>query len=333
MRLGGSAAEGSVTYPDGQSMPLTAEMFQRPSRVSISAGQQTGSQIEIYELTNVHLALPEGREGKIRYTLDGTAPTADSPVFDGTLSLDRSTVVTAAAFLPDGSSTARSQTSLRKVEIPEDQLIASVRFDAWDGKPGATTLDAASTVWISPGSTLVTDGKVKAVAVHRTDQVSVAKAPVDVNVSRPPSLAGLKLSGLRMRDNALTAGVWLKSDTADGKVFGKDGYTAFGKTYRTASAALNKGKVQARPGPLSGGMVKPGTWVHVVLTADANESRLYLNGQEVAKGDGSPSLVTDALDFFADHPGLIGEIRLYDRILKPTEVARWHERTKTHYSP
>lgn len=332
LRLGGSAADGSVTYPDGQTMPITAEMFQRPSRVAISAGQGTGSLIEIYGPTNIELALPDGREGTIRFTLDGTPPTASSPVFEGTLPLDRSAVVTAAAFLPDGSSTGQNQVTIRKVEIPEDQLIASVRFEGWDGKPGATTLGQAASVWISPGSTLVADGKLKALAVHRNEKPSAAKAPVDVNVSRPPSLAGLKISGLHMRDNALTAGVWLKSDSADGRIFGKEGYSAFGKSYRTASATLAKGKVQGRPGPLAGGAVKPGAWVHVVLTADANESRLYVDGQEVAKGDGSQTLATDALDFFAEHPGLIGEIRLYDRTLKPAEVARWHGATKALYS-
>ncbi len=333
LRLGGSSAEGSVTFPDGQTMPIMAEMFQRPSRVAISAGQASGSLIEIYEPTGINLTLPEGRAGTIRYTLDGTQPTADSPRFDGNLQLDRSAIVTAAAFLPDGSSTGQNRATFRKVEIPEDQLIASVRFDAWDGNPGPTSLDSTSTVWISPGSTLETDGKVKTLAVHRETDRSASQPSVDVNVARPPSLAGLKFSGLRMRDNALTVGVWFKSDTADGRIFGKEGYSAFGKSYRTSSATLAKGKVQGRPGPLSGGNVEPGQWTHVVLTSDVSESRLYVNGTEAAKGDGSQTLVTDALDFFADHPALIGEVRIYDRVLRPSEVSRWHEATRRRYSP
>ena len=73
-----------------------------------------------------------------------------------------------------------------------------------------------------------------------------------------------------MKENALTVGLWFQSDTANGKLFGKDGYNAFGKSYKTVSCSLGNGQLRADPARVGGGKVDPGTWNHAVLTADEN---------------------------------------------------------------
>jgi hypothetical protein len=261
----------------------------------------------------------------LTYTLDGSEPTATSPVAEKTVTLDRSVTVTAAAFLPDGTSEARNRVQFQLVKIPEAGLISSARFENWDGKAGATTLDKASTIWIAPGAVAEDRKNGRSIAVHRASAGDGLKPGLDVNVSRGPILAGLKVSGLRMRDNAITVGVRFKSDTADGKLFGKDGYNTFGKSYRTVSCSLQKGRLQASPGKISGGQVKPGEWNQVVLTADASAARLYLNGKLVGQGEGSQTLVTDALDFFSNHPAAIDEIRIYERVLTDEDIRRWND--------
>ncbi len=327
LRLGASAAQGTVTYPDGQTLPLSAAELRRPVRVSLrpSSEESEASRYEIYGPTKITMNLPTDHKGVIRYTLDGSKPTGTSPEFRTDLTLSQSATVTAAAFLPDGSSTALHAADFRLVTVPEAGLIGSVRFDNWDGQTGATPLDSQSTVWISPGSKRENDGSLPALSVHRDKPPAERAAGVDVNVARAPVTAGLKLSGLKMRTNAITVGLWFKSDSADGKLFGKDGYSAFGKSYRTVSCALNKGRLQANPGRISGGEVKPGQWTHIVLAADGERSQLYLNGQPVASGEGSAALVTDALDFLSGHPASIAEIRIYERVLSDQDVAQWHQ--------
>ena len=232
--------------------------------------------------------------------------------------------------------TARNQIRVELVKTPAESLISDVRFDKWDGKSGTTVLCGNPVVWIAPDAATAPGRHGGALAVHQNATDSAWKSGVDVNVARAPGTAGLKITGLRMRDNAVTIGVWFKSETADGKLFGKDGRNAFGKAYKAASCELQHGKLLAQPGKIRGGEIRAGQWSHVVLTADAGSTKLYLNGALVGQGEGSPSLVTDALDFFSNHPASVDEIRIYDAALPPEAIRQWYEASsisKTHTNP
>ncbi len=327
IRLGASEAEGTVTYPDGQTLPLTAASLSRESKLSIrpaTAGKDS-SVVEIYGPTDFSVNLPKGRSGTVRYTLDGSEPTAASPVADGKLRLDRSAVVTAAVFPPEGAPQARTRVDVRLVDSPREGLIASARFDGWDGKTGRTTLDEQSLVWINPSGR--PEKNPPALSVHRLDGGASLASGLDRNVYRGPNLAGVAISKMLMRENAMTVGVWFKSDTVDGQIFGKDGLTPFGKSYRTASARLGKGTLQVAASRSTRVSAKerlePGVWNHVVVAADETETRVYLNGREVARTEGSDTLSTDSFDFFSGHPGSIGEIRVFNRVLSPEDVSQW----------
>jgi hypothetical protein len=157
---------------------------------------------------------------------------------------------------------------------------------------------------------------------------------VDINLTRGAAETGFKLNGLRMREAAFTVGVWFRSETADGRLFGKEGLTPFGKSYRTVSCRLEKGKLQAAPGHLGGGAkIKPGEWHHVVLTASPQTVSLYLDGALVATGEGAPGLATDSLDFFADHPATVARAAVYNRELEPEDVARWFAAERPAIAP
>ena len=148
---------------------------------------------------------------------------------------------------------------------------------------------------------------------------------VDVNVSRPAIKAAFKLYDLKMRENALTVAVWFKTDEKSGKLFSKEGYTAFGKSYKTVSCEISNGTLRSGPSKLSGGKVAAGQWQFVVLSINENESGLYLNGEQVSKGAGSKDIATDALDFFVGHPAIIDNLQLFDRLLDANEVKRLYD--------
>jgi hypothetical protein len=126
-----------------------------------------------------------------------------------------------------------------------------------------------------------------------------------------------------MKENALTVGLWIKSDTANGKLFGKEGRDAFGKSYKTISFSLNHGKLHAEPAKINGGTIKPGTWHHVVLTADEKASVLYLDGMKVTEGEGCKTLASDSFDFLSDHPAQVEKVALFNRVLSPSDVKKW----------
>lgn len=329
IRLGASPPMGSVTYPDGESVPLSGVEFHRPSAVNIRVGEASveASVREIYGPSPLTFSLPPGRKGTIRYTLDGTEPTPQSPEAKPGIVLDKSAIVTAAAFLPDGTVAGRNRVDARLVKVPESRLISSARFSEWDGKTGTTQLDAKSSIWLSPTSQRTEGPAGSAVSVNRsTDEAGLPRV-VDVNVMRELPRAGARVTDLAMRDSAVTVGVWFKSDSAHGQLFGKDGRNAFGKAYQTISCELNKGKLTALR-TVSGGRVNPGEWTHVVLTADPKAVRLYVNGVQAAEGEGTPNIITDALDFFTDHSAEIEEIRIYDRVLSPEDIRSWHDSLK-----
>ena len=251
LRLGASPGTGSVTYPDGQTLPLTAAMLSRPTLVDIHPqGVEGGRSLyEIYGPTPVEFKLPGGRNAEIRYTRDGTTPTIDSPLYTQPVTLDASTVLTACAFVEGKVVTSPSRVTINLVRVPQSACIGSANFADWDGKPGITSLDTNCTVWIAPESHLDTGRNGgKALSMNRAavgNEGGNAKA-VDVNLTHGLGHAGFKLTGLRMKDNALTVGLWLRSDSGDGKLFGKDGYNAFGKSYKTVSCSLNHGQTQGR---------------------------------------------------------------------------------------
>lgn len=209
----------------------------------------------------------------------------------------------------------------------EAALIARVDFERWDGKTGITTLDARCRVWLAdfarPGSL---DGRAALVSAAAPE--IEGPGGVDINLTRAAGRVPLKLHFLKMADPEFTVGGWFRSDTGHGLFFGKQGLTAFGKSYRTVSVRLEKNRLRADPGVLRGPTLKPGQWYHVVLSATPARLALYVDGQLVASGPGTPGLATDALDLLADHPGALAGLAIYNRELTAEEIARWHTQEK-----
>ncbi|MBC8009144.1 MAG: LamG domain-containing protein, partial [Burkholderiales bacterium] len=241
LRLGSSSADLAVTYPDGETLPLTAAKLRRAA----------------------DLALP---------------PTS-----------------------PDAALIARYTPGL-------DTDSSLPAFRAWAAPfTSVAILDGRPALVSPPAPPLI---------------VASGPAGVDINMTRGAGRVPLRFHFLKMRDPEFTVGVWFRTDTGDGRVFGKQGLTAFGKSYKTVGVSVSGGKLRADPGKLSGGVVEPGRWHHAVLTATPTRLALYLDGKLVDEGPGAPDLATDSLDFLSDHPGAVGEIQIYNRELTTAEVAR-----------
>lgn len=203
--------------------------------------------------------------------------------------------------------------------------VGEVNLLQWNGKSGDFALKGKFMAWIGRGSKLVDTERGKALL-----SPGVAKglsAAVDVNVSRGTTNPGVKVYNLKLRENAISVCMWFKTDQTEGGLFGKTGYNAFGKGYRTVSCAIRSGSLIANPGSLIGSKVEPGTWHHVVLSASENSMNLYLDGQLVALGNGTTEISTDALDFCLDHPAVISDIQIYEYPLSGDEVKNIYAKT------
>jgi hypothetical protein len=325
LRLGSSQADLKVTYPDGQTLPMNAAVLRRPAQVRVRPVGDTGDSTawEIYGPARFVLAPPEGVSGEIRYTLDGTDPGPASPRADGPIAMDGSAILRATLFDRDHALTAPANVVISRVTRPEADLVARLDFGAWDGHPGVARLDPRCSSWTAVfASRGDVDGHAALVSAPAVSDSG--PGGVDINLSRDAGRIPLKLYGLRLRDPAFTVGLWFRSDTGVGQLFGKSGLTAFGKSYKTVSVGLGGGQLRADPGRLAGGKVKPGQWHHAVLSSTPARLALYLDGKLVDEGPGAPGLDANAFDFLADHPGAVAGVAVYNRELPADAVACWY---------
>lgn len=227
---------------------------------------------------------------------------------------------------PDGQSQELTASLLRRSadQIPSDPPIeaydlARLDFARWDGRTGFAPLDARCRTWFADFARKArVDGRDALVSAPESNEAG--PGGVDINMTRGSGRVPLKVHFLKLRDPAFTVGLWFRSDTGNGQLFGKQGLSAFGKSYRTVSARLTDGRLVADPGRLNGGAIEPGSWHHVVLSTTPDRAALYVDGQLRAEGPGAPMLATDALDFMADHSGAIAGVTIHNRELTPSDV-------------
>jgi len=328
MIFGPGEALASVQLPGGQTELLNSQTIFRSRKVCFFAEEKNAeeSPFEIYHPVLIRLAYQESyyHTIAIRYTLDGKQPDQHSALYTGPLSIDQSTHLIATAFSGENAISAPSTLDLQLVQKPRKGLLGTVDFTGWDGKAGYFQGSAPYfQVWVSPDAEFSTEKFGKALSLGNNESTLITA--VDVNVSRPNPRAGFKLHHIRMRDNALTVAIWFKTNEKQGKIFGKDGYNAFGKGYRTLSCSIENGRLLSSPGHLQGGKLATGEWQFAVVTANESEMGLYLNGVKVATGPGTKDITTDALDFFVGHAAKVASIELFDRLLQPEEVGRLYE--------
>lgn len=202
----------------------------------------------------------------------------------------------------------------------ECKPLGIIDFKRWNERQGNFPLEAAFNVWIGYGAKSVEEADGKALETPLNNQMFTAA--VDVNVARDYINPGFKVYNLKLNENALTISLWFKSEEKSGSLFGKTGYNAYGKGYRTVSCVLSNGALYANPGRMRSKPLTPGEWHHVVLSASEEQMALYVDGEQVATAPGSNQIATDAIDFFLNHHALAKDVRIYDVALSKEEVAK-----------
>ncbi len=321
-RFGTGVALCSVELPGGQIIRVDAKQFYRPALVNILIqGNASNKRLyELYDSMKVSLAFPKDTTLTIRYTLDGTTPTIQSVLYKQPLNITQSVKLTTIAFKNNKPASAAALMEFKKVNIPQAGSLGVLSFNNWDGKNAYFESNTKFNVWIDPSVKIAKGMQGKAIQVNARE--SLLPKNVDVNVSRGTVKCGFKIYGLNMRENALTVSIWFKPNEVNGKLFGKDGYNAFGKAYRTVSCSINNGKLFAMGNSLSGGEIKTGTWQQIVLSVSEQQASLYLNGVLIASGNGTKDIITDALDFFTTTNATVDNLQLFDRFLDKEEVKR-----------
>lgn len=195
-----------------------------------------------------------------------------------------------------------------------------IDFNSWNGQQGNFPMQGRFDTWIGYGAKSVKDSGEKVLETPLNDKMFTAA--VDVNVARDYINPGFKVYNLKLNENALTISLWFKSNEKSGSLFGKTGYNAYGKGYRTVSCVLNNGGLYANPGRLRSKKLTPGEWYHVVLSASEEQMALYVNGEQVATAPGSTQIATDAMDFFLNHHAWVKDVRIYDVALSKEEVEK-----------
>jgi hypothetical protein len=274
----------------------------------------------------VSLSFPTDQELQIRYTLDGSTPTVTSVLYKEPFNISGSVKLKTAAFKNGKSVTAVALMEFEKVNIPKAGSLGVLSFNTWDGKNAYSQSNAKFKVWIDPSVKLTKGMQDKAIQINTRD--FLLPKNVDVNVSRGSVKCGFKIYDLNMLENALTISIWINPNETNGKIFGKDGYNAFGKAYKTVSCSINNGKLFAMGNTLSGGEIKAGVWQQIVLTVSEDNAALYLNGELVASGNGTKDIITDALDFFTSSNVSVDNLQLFDRFLTKDQVKILYHNTK-----
>jgi len=331
LRFGTGEATCKVLFNDGQTIALNGTNLFRPINIDvIPAGVKLNKTIyEFYAPIEVALDIKSEKSVEIRYTIDGSIPNQHSNLYQGSLAVDRSLNLKTAAFKNGELLTGITHHQFKLVKLPEVGSMGSIDFNKWDGISRKYDTESDFKVWVSPLATLTKENN-KQILLVRADQ---AYNPiVDVNVAKGGGVKpGFRLYDIKMRENALTVALWFKTIEKTGKIFGKDGYNAFGKSYKTLSCSINNGVIQANPNKLTGGLITNNGWQYLVLSADEHEMSLHLNGNLVASGAGTKEITTDVLDFFSTSAAAVDNVQLYNRLLDKNEVSRLYESQKNQH--
>jgi hypothetical protein len=255
----------------------------------------------------VTLAAPaELGAGKLAYTLDGTAPGPASPTYESPLTLDRALTLRARLFRsgqPVGKETSVVFTAPR---LPERGLLGVWSAARLNGRTLANGVAGAAADLVLPEGTATSQDPARG-PVLNLDHSSI-----------------IRLAPTAILDNDLTVAVWVNT---------KDACTLLRYGYAHTGVFIDIGKdggINASGGRVwnaaktKGGLLNDGAWHHVAATYGGGPIRqitVYVDGRQVASGRSPAPCLTNELELLAGYTGLLGEYRLYNRVLAPDEIA------------
>jgi hypothetical protein len=255
---------------------------------------------------------------QVRYTLDGSTPTAASSLYGGPVQIARTSVLKARALKPGMIDSAVIEAPF--AVGPSGGLVGHWPLDETSGFLSADLSGYEHLGIAAGGITRVSDGP------HRGFRFNGSDAIVAVNSSPALRLAG-----------DLTIAFWVRKDAENAdwvRLVGKGNWSLRnygiweepGSGQRLLVQQLNSAW-NTVVNSYSSTRLACGVWYHVAVTFSGAQVILYLNGTVdlVATRYGVPALSHDPLTFghAGYHSGLIGaldDVRLYSRALSANEV-------------
>ena len=280
---------------------------------------------------------------EIRYTLDGTEPTAASPLYAGPVTVAASARLRARGFgasLQPGPVTTEDYTISPAPDPGTDPgsgadpdapgpgasagPVAYWRLDEGEGAGTAADAVGDRDGALAPGASLGAAGRVGGAA-----SFDGAAGKIDVPAF---DVAGA----------ALTLQAWVRPATlnsVEGRIISKATGRVASQHYWMLSQIKGSGvrarlKTAGAPSTLtlasSPGLLAAGEWALVTATYDGARLRLYVGASEVASapltgaiapGAGAPVAIGNQPAGDRGFDGLLDEVRVYDRALTPGEIA------------
>ncbi len=146
---------------------------------------------------------------------------------------------------------------------------------------------------------------------------------------------------LRPQDGTYTAWVKLSSLPSDGNVGGDIFSNYSGNSKGMFLSILSSGYVQLRPHPSgtvnSAATISVGQWYHVVGTIEGTATKVYINGVLSNSSSGTytpPDAMNASIGCWVDigvfyFPGLIDDVRVYNRALSAAEILNLYKQNET----
>ena len=206
-----------------------------------------------------------------------------------------------------------------KVSYPQDRLLGRVNLKYRANQSSDTLSFSGLKLWFNTNQ-IDTLSSTDTLKINKENTVTTGL--VDINVSRGVSKAGFKVYKMDMIDNALTICLMFKAVEQRGKLFGKEGINAFGKSYKTINCALDGNNIVVNPCKLVSRGLGNGVWQMLSISADEYQTVIYINDKEIGRAAGIKNLTTDALDFFTEMGASVKELWIYNKVLSKEEISQ-----------
>lgn len=318
-RLGSSSALLKVTYPNKVVSHLKANQLYRVStpRLYMQGLSKSQSTYEIFGPTVFKMTPPRiHQKVEVRYTIDGTHPNSDSPLFPGGLKIEQNLDVKLAAFTQKKQVSEVSQYTIQAVESPTlGQMIYLNMATIGNAKriPSKTLSNAKAFA----GS----HAKIEPEGIVFSKNSNETKG--EANVNKESGRIGIVVKDLNFNDNAMSIVLKAKFKDINGKLMGKFGFNAWGKGYTTIQAYMNNGgiRLKAQPADLRSRIkLKKNTWYSIIFTGSSEQTKLYLDGNLISENIGAATLPSSSLDFFINMEATVSELRIFNRPLHLHEI-------------
>ena len=289
--------------------PISRLDFARLARPLVAVEQREAGQssYELLRPTLVTLSPPSNlASAEIITTLDGTEPLANSPRYLKPLTLASTHQLRARLFINHQAVGKETRVNFTTRKLPEQDLIGHWTAEHYSNSILLNAVVGRASNLILPDGTQVVKDDQRGTAIQLDHSSKVMCNPTGI------------------LNNELTLTAWVK--TNKDCVLMRYGYAhtgVFAGINNSGEFYAGGGRVwtAAKSQPKS---ISDDQWHLVAATYGGQplrEIRVFLDGRDQGSGRSSAPCLTSELELLAGFTGLLSELRIYNRILNPDEIA------------